>query len=220
MHVGTRRPHLAVRDRFLLAVGILIPAVLAIALATGPGPVRMAKHTDTLYTHNNATTQHIGQLVAATLTVHETAMYGHDELTALGAALNDMVSQRELAGAAQERQAEFIETLQVTGSEDEGQTLVQRHLQRSPTPAWRCGWGVRTAKARPWPADVLPTVRSATSSPPASRCSSAVRSSARCWSLTSFRSTRWSGADQEHRRSSGADAGQPVEPRAGRISDQ
>lgn len=67
---------------------------------------------------------------------------GHDELAELGAALNDMVRhrdetnqaeqvQRELTMRAEQSQAEFIDTLQVTRSEDEAQELLQRHLQRS-----------------------------------------------------------------------------------------
>ncbi len=67
---------------------------------------------------------------------------GQDELSELGTALNDLVLQRELAGraetaqrtlvaAADAAQAEFVDTLQVTRSEDEAQELLQRHLQRS-----------------------------------------------------------------------------------------
>jgi diguanylate cyclase (GGDEF)-like protein len=55
----------------------------------------------------------------------------HDELTDLGSALNAMVQQRTSAGIAQEWQTEFVETLQVTGSEEEAHLLIQRHLQRS-----------------------------------------------------------------------------------------
>jgi len=56
---------------------------------------------------------------------------GHDELTELGVALNDMVHQRQQLAAVEQAQAEFMETLQVTGTEDEAQSLVQRHLERS-----------------------------------------------------------------------------------------
>lgn len=56
---------------------------------------------------------------------------GNDELTELGRALNDMVAQRELLGAREEAQAEFVDTLQVTATEDEAHELVQRHLERS-----------------------------------------------------------------------------------------
>jgi diguanylate cyclase (GGDEF)-like protein len=56
---------------------------------------------------------------------------GGDELTVLGTALNDMVLQRERSDAAQRQQTEFVETLQVVGSEDEAHLLIQRHLQRA-----------------------------------------------------------------------------------------
>ncbi len=67
---------------------------------------------------------------------------GHDELTDLGIALNDMVrhrdeatraeqDQRAVAVQAEQSQAEFVDTLQVTRSEDEAQELLQHHLQRS-----------------------------------------------------------------------------------------
>jgi len=67
---------------------------------------------------------------------------GQDELSELGAALNDMVAKQEVArqaeqaflervALAEQAQAEFIDTLQVTRSEDEAQELLQRHLQRS-----------------------------------------------------------------------------------------
>jgi len=56
---------------------------------------------------------------------------GHDELTDLGEALNDMVRQRQRRAAGEQAQAEFVDTLQVTATEDEAQALVQRHLERS-----------------------------------------------------------------------------------------
>jgi diguanylate cyclase (GGDEF)-like protein len=67
---------------------------------------------------------------------------GHDELTDLGNALNDLVqsreqaraaeqAQRELISLAEQAQAEFVDTLQLTRSEDEAQELLQRHLERS-----------------------------------------------------------------------------------------
>jgi diguanylate cyclase (GGDEF)-like protein len=55
----------------------------------------------------------------------------HDELTVLGSALNDMVDQRATASLEQRRQTEFVETLQVTDSEEEAHLLIQRHLARS-----------------------------------------------------------------------------------------
>ena len=67
---------------------------------------------------------------------------GRDELAELGSALDDMVRQRELAGRAEhaqraaaalaeQAQAEYVDTLQVTRTEDEAQDLLQRHLERS-----------------------------------------------------------------------------------------
>jgi diguanylate cyclase (GGDEF)-like protein len=58
---------------------------------------------------------------------------GRDELAELGMALNEMVRQRQIATQNHEAQAEFIETMQVTETEAEGQELLQRHLQRSIT---------------------------------------------------------------------------------------
>ena len=74
---------------------------------------------------------------ATTFTSH-----GADEIAALGRALIDMVDQREVTRQVEEqqqdrarraagRQAEFVDTLQVTRSEDEAQELLQRHLHRS-----------------------------------------------------------------------------------------
>lgn len=56
---------------------------------------------------------------------------GSDELTELGRALNEMRSKAEQVSADQEAQAEFVETLQVTSSEEEAHELVQRHVERS-----------------------------------------------------------------------------------------
>jgi diguanylate cyclase (GGDEF)-like protein len=59
------------------------------------------------------------------------ATAGSDELTELGKALNTMVAQRELLQRQDQRQAEFVDTLQVTATEEEAHELLQRHLQRS-----------------------------------------------------------------------------------------
>jgi len=56
---------------------------------------------------------------------------GQDELTELGHALNAMVEQREQLGRTEAAQAEFVDTLQMSGTEDEAQDLVKRHLERS-----------------------------------------------------------------------------------------
>jgi diguanylate cyclase len=56
---------------------------------------------------------------------------GSDELTVLGRALDDMVEKMDAVRRQEADQAEFVETLQVTVSEEEAHELVQRHLQRS-----------------------------------------------------------------------------------------
>ena len=61
--------------KFLLAVGMLIPAVLIIAGVGGVGVARMAQRTNFLYDHSFAVSQHSADVVAATDAVHETALY-------------------------------------------------------------------------------------------------------------------------------------------------
>jgi diguanylate cyclase (GGDEF)-like protein len=56
---------------------------------------------------------------------------GSDELAVLGRALDDMVEKMDVVRRQEVDQAEFVETLQVTVSEEEAHELVQRHLQRS-----------------------------------------------------------------------------------------
>ena len=56
---------------------------------------------------------------------------GRDELSDLGRALNAMVSQRELRTAQDLDQSEFVDTLQVSSTEEEAHELIQRHLQRA-----------------------------------------------------------------------------------------
>ncbi len=56
---------------------------------------------------------------------------GQDELAELGRALDDMVLQRQVVARADRAQVEFVDTLQVTRSEDEAQELLQRHVERS-----------------------------------------------------------------------------------------
>jgi diguanylate cyclase (GGDEF)-like protein len=55
---------------------------------------------------------------------------GSDELAELGRALNDMVAKNELLGTSEEAQSEFVDTLQVTATEEEAHELVQRHIER------------------------------------------------------------------------------------------
>jgi diguanylate cyclase (GGDEF)-like protein len=56
---------------------------------------------------------------------------GRDELADLGRALNAMVAQREIRHAQDLRQAEFVDTLQVSSTEEEAHQLIQHHLQRT-----------------------------------------------------------------------------------------
>jgi diguanylate cyclase (GGDEF)-like protein len=56
---------------------------------------------------------------------------GRDELSDLARALNTMVAQRDLRHAQDLSQAEFVDTLQVSSTEEEAHQLIQRHLQRS-----------------------------------------------------------------------------------------
>ena len=56
---------------------------------------------------------------------------GHDELTDLGNALNEMVDARDRLTSYESAQTEFIETLQATASEEEAHNLLKRHLERS-----------------------------------------------------------------------------------------
>jgi diguanylate cyclase (GGDEF)-like protein len=56
---------------------------------------------------------------------------GSDELSNLGRALDDMVAKTGAARRREQEQAEFVDTLQVTASEEEAHELVQRHLERS-----------------------------------------------------------------------------------------
>jgi diguanylate cyclase (GGDEF)-like protein len=56
---------------------------------------------------------------------------GRDELADLGRALNAMVAQREIRQAQDLGQAEFVDTLQVSSTEEEAHQLIQHHLQRT-----------------------------------------------------------------------------------------
>jgi diguanylate cyclase (GGDEF)-like protein len=56
---------------------------------------------------------------------------GHDELTDLGWALNEMVARGESARGYELSQGEFTDALQVSESEDESYGLLKRHLERS-----------------------------------------------------------------------------------------
>jgi diguanylate cyclase (GGDEF)-like protein len=56
---------------------------------------------------------------------------GRDELAELGRALNEMVEQRQRLSRYEARQAEFLDTLQISESEDEAHDVLRRHLERS-----------------------------------------------------------------------------------------
>jgi diguanylate cyclase (GGDEF)-like protein len=56
---------------------------------------------------------------------------GRDELAELGRALDEMVEQRQRLSSFEERQAEFLDTLQISESEDEAHDVLRRHLERS-----------------------------------------------------------------------------------------
>ena len=56
---------------------------------------------------------------------------GSDELAELGLALNAMVAQRVRLQTQEHSQMEFVDTLQMTSSEDEAHDLITRHTERS-----------------------------------------------------------------------------------------
>ena len=56
---------------------------------------------------------------------------GTDELAELGRALNAMVGERTALEAQERQQTEFVDTLQMTSSEDEAHDLIKRHTERS-----------------------------------------------------------------------------------------
>jgi diguanylate cyclase (GGDEF)-like protein len=56
---------------------------------------------------------------------------GHDELTDLGWALNEMVARGESARGYEESQAEFTDAMLLTEAEGEAHELLKRHLERS-----------------------------------------------------------------------------------------
>jgi len=56
---------------------------------------------------------------------------GRDELAELGRALDEMVQQRQRLSRYDERQAEFLDTLQISESEDEAHEVLRRHLERT-----------------------------------------------------------------------------------------
>ena len=105
-----------------LSVGVLVSLLLALAAVTG-----LVRN---LVPRIRAYSQFASE-VAAGRAVSSLTPGGRDELTVLGTALNEMVARRERLATVEAAQAEFVDTLQVTGTEDEAQDLVQRHLERS-----------------------------------------------------------------------------------------
>ena len=56
---------------------------------------------------------------------------GADELADLGRALNEMLANEALLNVKEERQAEFVSTIQLTASEEEAHELLRHHIERS-----------------------------------------------------------------------------------------
>jgi len=69
--------------------------------------------------------------IAAGHSTDPLVLSGTDELADLGAALNAMVDHRAALASSEARQAEFVDTLQVTSTEEEAHELIKRHLERS-----------------------------------------------------------------------------------------
>jgi diguanylate cyclase (GGDEF)-like protein len=74
-HERDARLRLRVGGKFLLTIGVLVPAVLTIAGVGGLGLQRMSQRTDELYGRGLAVSQHTAAVVSATLTIHETALF-------------------------------------------------------------------------------------------------------------------------------------------------
>src|SRR4051812_47271347 len=64
-----------VRQKFVAAVGVLVVAVLVVSAVAIIGLASMAAKAGSLYAKDVATAEHSADLVAATLTVHESALY-------------------------------------------------------------------------------------------------------------------------------------------------
>jgi diguanylate cyclase (GGDEF)-like protein len=56
---------------------------------------------------------------------------GNDELTDLGAALNDMVDSRQEAIERDRNQTQFVDAMQMTATEKEAHELIKRHIERA-----------------------------------------------------------------------------------------
>ena len=69
--------------------------------------------------------------IAGGRTAQRLDVRGNDELAELGLALNAMIGQRASLEAQDREQMEFVDTLQMTSSEDEAHELIKRHTERS-----------------------------------------------------------------------------------------
>jgi diguanylate cyclase (GGDEF)-like protein len=73
---------------------------------------------------------HFATEIAAGRTPGTLQPRGHDEVAELGRALNHMMAKGAMLRSYEEAQTEFIDTLQVTASEEEAHELLQRHIER------------------------------------------------------------------------------------------
>jgi GGDEF domain-containing protein/HAMP domain-containing protein len=110
--------------RTLIELGLGVLGVLVLTLTVSLVLIRNLVPRIRTYSHFAAQ-------VAAGRTGERLTPRGADELTDLGLALNAMVDQRERLSTVEQAQAEFVDILQITGTEDEAQALMRRHLERS-----------------------------------------------------------------------------------------
>ena len=73
---------------------------------------------------------HFARRVAAGDADRRVPVTGRDEITELGAALNEMVDRRIVERAHDDAQAEFAELMQLTETRDEAHHLLKRHIER------------------------------------------------------------------------------------------
>lgn len=118
--VAAHHQHGLARLRLGAAVGgtLLLGLVVAVALVRDQVP-RITRYAT--FARDVAARQHPAPL----------RVRGTDELAVLGRALDELVVQDERRSAADRRQTEFVDTLQVTSSEEEAHDLLQHHLDRS-----------------------------------------------------------------------------------------
>ena len=116
----TRTSYRAAQRRLGLAVGgtMLLGLLVALVLIRNQVPriSRYARFADEVAAGRRPAPLQVG---------------GVDELAVLGRALDALVVQRERREAEDRRQTEFVDTLQVTSTEEEAHELLQHHLDRS-----------------------------------------------------------------------------------------